>query len=120
MIGKKLLTAALGLGLLIVPLSATAATAKPGDCHWLTQHGVYCEYYGGRAVIGMGSSGPAVREAQALLKYRGYSVGSTGVDGEFGSATDTAVRKFQKKLRLTADGLVGEKTWYALRTGIAT
>lgn len=37
-----------------------------------------------------------------------------GADGVFGSGTDKAVKEFQEKKTLTADGIVGLKTWQAL------
>ena len=45
---------------------------------------------------------------QELLREAGYEV---GVDGSFGPGTDTAIRDFQHKNGLEADGVVGPKTW---------
>ncbi|MDH6565714.1 peptidoglycan hydrolase-like protein with peptidoglycan-binding domain [Streptomyces sp. SAI-117] len=51
-----------------------------------------------------------------MLTERGYSVGNTGVDGEFGSGTESAVRAFQDERGLNADGVVAHDTWVALRS----
>lgn len=45
---------------------------------------------------------------QYLLNARGYHV---TVDGNFGALTDAAVKAFQTDNGLTADGVVGNKTW---------
>ena len=37
-----------------------------------------------------------------------------GVDGEFGSATDAAVRSFQRDRGISVDGKVGQESWAAL------
>ena len=50
----------------------------------------------------------AVRAVQKRLKELGYYKGSA--DGDFGPATEAAVKEFQKANGLTADGKVGEKT----------
>lgn len=56
----------------------------------------------------------ATRTLQRALAKLGHPVGSAGADGRFGNDTFTAVRTFQRKHGLTADGVVGPKTWVAL------
>ena len=58
-----------------------------------------------------GSVGNDVKALQTLLIVGGYSCGSAGADGDFGSGTDAAVRKYQKANGLTVDGVVGAATW---------
>lgn len=61
-----------------------------------------------------GSSGEQVKTLQRLLMALGYGMGSYGADGRFGSVTDHAVRSFQRKNKLVADGIVGANTWRKL------
>lgn len=61
-----------------------------------------------------GDSGKWVTLAQTELINQGYSCGSTGADGKFGKNTEAAVKRFQLDHGLTADGVIGEKTWEAL------
>lgn len=65
-------------------------------------------------VLKKGSKGEQVKTLQRLLIAMGYSCGSSGVDGSFGSATDSAVRKYQKDKKLEVDGAVGTATWTSL------
>lgn len=58
-----------------------------------------------------------VKTLQRLLKvlgYRGKNQSTLAIDGSFGGNTDFAVRNFQKKNGLTADGICGDRTWDAL------
>ena len=55
-----------------------------------------------------GSTGAEVRELQTRLKELGYLSGS--VDGDFGEATETAVKNFQSQNGLTVDGKAGSRT----------
>lgn len=64
------------------------------------------------AVIKQGNSGSTVRTIQKKLKNWGYYKGA--VDGIFGAKTKEAVKYFQRKNGLTADGIVGNKTLKAL------
>ncbi len=64
------------------------------------------------ATYKQGSTGSTVKTIQQKLKNWGYYKGS--VDGIFGSKTKEAVKYFQRKNGLTADGIVGNKTLSAL------
>lgn len=64
------------------------------------------------AVISQGQRGDTVRTIQQKLKRWGYYKGS--VDGIFGPQTKEAVKYFQRKNGLVADGIVGNKTLKAL------
>ena len=59
-----------------------------------------------------GDSGSAVTTIQTKLKRWGYFDGP--VDGIYGSKTSKAVRSFQRKNGLTADGVAGPATLKAL------
>src|SRR5262245_12756936 len=55
---------------------------------------------------------PYVSELQTKLNQENDA--GLVVDGDFGPATDTAVRNYQASRGLQVDGLVGEQTWDAL------
>lgn len=61
-----------------------------------------------------GSKGEYVTLAQTELIQKGYSCGSFGADGQFGAATEAAVKLFQRDHGLSADGIIGKNTWAAL------
>lgn len=61
-------------------------------------------------VLKKGNKNNSVRALQILLIGNGYSCGSYGVDGDFGTWTYNAVIKFQKVKNINADGIVGAQT----------
>jgi len=65
-----------------------------------------------------GTTGPSVVTIQTSLNRISQSYPAIPkipvVDGIFGTRTENAVRKFQEIFNLTADGVVGPETWYAI------
>ncbi len=65
-----------------------------------------------------GTSGPVVVQLQVALNRIAQSYPAipkiANVDGIFGSRTESTVRAFQRIFGLTADGIVGPATWYAI------
>lgn len=62
--------------------------------------------------LGLGSQGTPVRSLQQRLRTLGYYQGE--INGQFGAATEAAVRRFQAAQNLTADGVVGPRTFARL------
>lgn len=73
-------------------------------------------YQLGNRLLKNGCEGEDVREMQRLLLQLDYDLGKWGADGDFGDATELAVRAFQTDKNLEVDGIVGEKTLSALMT----
>lgn len=65
-------------------------------------------------VLARGDTGPAVAAAQAALHHMRYALGSAGIDGDYGPATETAVKNYQQTNGLDADGEIGAATWSKL------
>ena len=86
-----------------MPVSAATSTTRN------TSHSTG----GSTPLLREGFRGPSVSRLQQLLRARGHAV---DVDGRFGRKTEAAVRAFQSRQGLTADGEVGRKTWEALGT----
>jgi hypothetical protein len=59
------------------------------------------------SMLQRGAFGPSVRMLQKILGIK--------VDGDFGPATETAVKTYQQSHGLNADGKVGPATWAILR-----
>jgi peptidoglycan hydrolase-like protein with peptidoglycan-binding domain len=66
-----------------------------------------------RTLVSTNSRGSAVSDLQQALADAGFNPGP--IDGSFGPQTRAAVIRFQQAKGLVADGVVGPKTWAALR-----
>ena len=62
-----------------------------------------------------GSTGYAVTRLQRALTAA--LARTVGIDGQFGSVTEQAVRAYQTARHLGVDGIVGPQTWAALQAG---
>jgi peptidoglycan hydrolase-like protein with peptidoglycan-binding domain len=67
-------------------------------------------------VLRRGARGAAVAALQTALTARGHPLAA---DGMFGPATERAVRAFQSRAGLVADGIAGSATMAALGLGPA-
>lgn len=65
-------------------------------------------------VLKNGCKGDDVRALQILLIGNGFTCGSWGADGNFGNATEMAVKNYQKAKRLQVDGKAGPETMRSL------
>ena len=66
-----------------------------------------------RGYFRKGEKGKQVKRLQEALNARGYNCGAA--DGIYGPKTEKAAKEFQKKNRLTQDGLFGEKSLAKLK-----
>ncbi|MFJ2740849.1 peptidoglycan-binding protein [Streptomyces sp. NPDC087440] len=120
---RRALAVLVGTTALMLPLTGGIASATTQDaaalqvsCRGVSTVGYYCGYSLYDNYLSKGDRGSNVKELQAHLVWRGFSVGSTGIDGEFGTATENALRAYQRSRGLGADGIAGPNTWNKLRT----
>ncbi|MFH8472367.1 GH25 family lysozyme [Streptomyces sp. NPDC018000] len=97
------------------PATRNAAAAFQRS-HRLTADGVIGPNTWNKLIrtVRSGSSGSAVKAAQAQLAGYGNRI---AVDGAFGPATRNAAIAFQRSHGLSADGVIGPKTWNKLING---
>lgn len=63
-----------------------------------------------------GSRGVKVKQLQEILTFLKFNPGT--IDGDFGNNTLAAVKEFQKRQKLSADGIVGKNTQSALNRAL--
>lgn len=71
-----------------------------------------------RPTIRKGNRNRYVTEMQTMLQKLGYDLGICGADGDFGTATEKALKEFQRDNGLQQDGVCGPKSWSALEKAI--
>jgi peptidoglycan hydrolase-like protein with peptidoglycan-binding domain len=103
------------------PVHSTPSSALPSGPSPTPSHGStpVPPPSSGRPVLRRGSRGSSVRELQSRLNRWLMSNPQSGlqqlvVDGQFGQLTYAVVLAFQKAEGLTADGIVGPRTWARL------
>ena len=69
-------------------------------------------------ILRKGSKGEEVEDLQRKLISLGYDLGRLGADGDYGSATEKAVKKFQKDHSVGQDGIAGPLTFAALEKAL--
>lgn len=67
----------------------------------------------------LGDTGSEVKALQESLIKLGYSCGSYGADGEFGSGTKSAVKKYQKEHNLTVNGVADKNTLESIKNQLS-
>ena len=91
-------------GVLPTTTPRIAMTAEPGAESWQTSS---TDYNAGYPVLILGSTGQDVADLQTQLSLLRYYSGP--VDGKYTAETRDAVRAFQEKNGLTADGVAGRE-----------
>ena len=77
-----------------------------------------------KPTIRKGNRNAYVKDMQTMLRDLGYNLGICGVDGDFGTATEAALKAFQKDhdgpdgKALAIDGICGPATWWALQEAL--
>lgn len=95
----------------VEPISLT-----PTWIHFDKRMGTAACSTGGFPYVSFGSINNYVLILQDDLNTLGYN--TNGLDGIFGSATDTSVKSYQRSKGLTVDGIVGCNTWRSLQESV--
>lgn len=97
-------------GLVADGVVGSATYAKLKNAHIMCYDGRISEW----RTLQIGKSGDDVAQLQLRLYRMGLLTGDDACDGVFGTATETAVKAYQTRKGLTADGVVGAQTFAKL------
>ncbi|OQP06860.1 hypothetical protein B1690_05995 [Geobacillus sp. 46C-IIa] len=78
----------------------------------------YTNYLWSGQTLKRGDRNDYVKTLQSWLYKAGFNPG--GIDGVYGANTEKAVKEFQKKVGITADGIAGKQTYQALQKYVRT
>ena len=112
-------------GVMVGVVRTKLLSRKPDYWGWMTKYFDYendipaTDCHLGDRVLKNGMEGEDVKALQTDLIRLGYDLGKWGADGDFGDATEAAVRQFQKDKRLAVDGEAGDATVAALEKALA-
>lgn len=95
------------------PNAPTTSVPAPKPAESSTYHKSSSKYTVKLLYLQKGDRGRDVQILQELLKIRGYNIETSG---EFDTLTYNAVVDFQKKTKISADGIVGSQTMEKLLT----
>jgi hypothetical protein len=87
-------------------------TAKKIGVDGIAGRQTYTALLGSLPTLKRGATGQPVKVLQGLLHANGRT--ESGIDGDFGTATDKGVQAFQTSKKLTVDGIAGQQTYTAL------
>jgi zinc D-Ala-D-Ala carboxypeptidase len=107
---------------LAVSVAATALFAVGGVVASPAQAAIIagrCEYTGSQPELSRGDSGTAVRQLQCELNWA-MTGANLDIDGDFGTLTYNAVRRFQGCASISVDGIAGPNTWSRANTWAAS
>ena len=90
----------------------STVSSQPTTTTSTTTANKYCDVK--LPVLQSGSKGIPVYMLQVALKYKGYALGSGGIDGDFGPSTLLAVNNCRKYNNLSITGQVDKELWEVL------
>jgi hemolysin D len=98
----------------VVPPEAMTEDRETDNNSYYVQHhnSYYVQHNSRYDKLALGSQGESVRQLQLILQELGHYSGE--VDGIYGNFTKAAVLQFQASAGLSADGVVGDRTWEKL------